>query len=319
MVMALYAIAELIEAGAVDRARNAIKGLIDWRPRRPTCASPTAAGCACRSPALPLDAIVRVQARRTGRARRHRGARPQRRDQAPVTGESIPVDKRHGRSVFAGTINQAGEIEFRVTAGADDTHAGAHHPRGRGSPGHARADPALRRPLRRDLHAERVRAGAGGGAAAAAAVRRPWLAAPLQGAGAAGHRLPLRAGDLHAGDGGERPGRRGAARHPDQGRQLPGGRAPAEGDRARQDRHAHRRQAAAGRNDGAGARSTRPNAPVGAIARSLAAVPTIRCRRRLPQAAAQARAATVDAFKALPGRGVEGRSTARSTCWATTG
>src|SRR3546814_15194843 len=32
MVMALYAIAELIEARAVDRARNAIKGLLDLAP-----------------------------------------------------------------------------------------------------------------------------------------------------------------------------------------------------------------------------------------------------------------------------------------------
>jgi Cd2+/Zn2+-exporting ATPase len=32
MVMALYAIAELIEARSVDRARNAIKGLLDLTP-----------------------------------------------------------------------------------------------------------------------------------------------------------------------------------------------------------------------------------------------------------------------------------------------
>ena len=32
MVMALYAIAELIEAKAVDRARNAIKGLLELAP-----------------------------------------------------------------------------------------------------------------------------------------------------------------------------------------------------------------------------------------------------------------------------------------------
>ena len=42
-------------------------------------------------------------------------------DQAPVTGESIPVDKSVGDAVFAGTINQTGELEFRVTAAADNT------------------------------------------------------------------------------------------------------------------------------------------------------------------------------------------------------
>ena len=42
-------------------------------------------------------------------------------NQAPVTGESIPVDKAVGDAVFAGTINQTGELEFRVTAAAADT------------------------------------------------------------------------------------------------------------------------------------------------------------------------------------------------------
>ncbi len=37
-------------------------------------------------------------------------------DQAPVTGESIPVDKAPGDPVFAGTINAHGMLEARVTA-----------------------------------------------------------------------------------------------------------------------------------------------------------------------------------------------------------
>jgi Cd2+/Zn2+-exporting ATPase len=42
-------------------------------------------------------------------------------DQAPVTGESIPVDKAPGDQVFAGTINQSGSLEFEVTRPASDT------------------------------------------------------------------------------------------------------------------------------------------------------------------------------------------------------
>jgi len=42
-------------------------------------------------------------------------------NQAPVTGESLPVDKTAGDTVFAGTINETGELQFRVTAGASDT------------------------------------------------------------------------------------------------------------------------------------------------------------------------------------------------------
>ena len=39
-------------------------------------------------------------------------------NQAPITGESLPVDKAEGGNVFAGTINQTGSFEYRVTAAA---------------------------------------------------------------------------------------------------------------------------------------------------------------------------------------------------------
>jgi Cd2+/Zn2+-exporting ATPase len=42
-------------------------------------------------------------------------------NQAPVTGESIPVDKASGDPVFAGTINESGTFEFEVTALASNS------------------------------------------------------------------------------------------------------------------------------------------------------------------------------------------------------
>jgi Cd2+/Zn2+-exporting ATPase len=42
-------------------------------------------------------------------------------DQAPITGESLPVEKTVGDKVFAGTINQAGSLEYKVTAAANNS------------------------------------------------------------------------------------------------------------------------------------------------------------------------------------------------------
>jgi Zn2+/Cd2+-exporting ATPase len=39
-------------------------------------------------------------------------------DQAPISGESVPVDKVPGDPVFAGTVNKEGSLTVRVTKAA---------------------------------------------------------------------------------------------------------------------------------------------------------------------------------------------------------
>ena len=121
MVMALYAIAELIEARAADRARNAIKSLIALAPEQAEVLQADRSWRATPSADVPLQAIVRI---RPGERVPLDGVVTEGSsaiNQAPVTGEGLPVDKTVGDTVFAGTINETGELQFKVTAGAANT------------------------------------------------------------------------------------------------------------------------------------------------------------------------------------------------------
>ena len=121
MVMALYAIAELIEARAVDRARNAIRSLLALAPDDAEVRQADGSWSRAATTAVAVGAIVRI---RPGERVPLDGSVTDGRsaiDQAPVTGESIPVDKGPGDEVYAGTINQAAALEIRVTAPASDS------------------------------------------------------------------------------------------------------------------------------------------------------------------------------------------------------
>jgi len=121
MVMVLFTIAEKVEARSLDRARNAIAGLLRLAPDRATVQREDGSWQEVEASAIAVGSMVRV---RPGErialdgevVRGHSTV-----NQAPITGESIPVDKAPGDRVFAGTVNEAGAFEYRVTAGAEDT------------------------------------------------------------------------------------------------------------------------------------------------------------------------------------------------------
>lgn len=121
MVMALYSLAELIEARSVERARNAITGLLALTPPQAEVRQADGSWRILDAKTVEVGAVARVKPGERfsldGRVTAGQGAV----DQSPVTGESIPVDKAPGDDVFAGTINQSGSLEYEVTQRSGDT------------------------------------------------------------------------------------------------------------------------------------------------------------------------------------------------------
>ncbi len=121
MVMFLFAVAELIEAKSLDRARNAIRNLMGLTPERATVQQADGSWLEVEIKSVALGAVVRVRpGERIGLdgevVSGHSTI-----NQAPITGESLPVEKTIGDQVFAGTINEAGSLEYRVLAAAANT------------------------------------------------------------------------------------------------------------------------------------------------------------------------------------------------------
>jgi Zn2+/Cd2+-exporting ATPase len=126
-VVFLFALAQLLETRAMDRARGAIRALMDLAPadalvrrdgreQRVAVDAVRVGDLVIVRPGekVPLDARVTAGESLV--------------NQAPVTGESLPIDKGPGDEVFAGTINGRGALEVTVTRRrADSTLARIIH------------------------------------------------------------------------------------------------------------------------------------------------------------------------------------------------
>ncbi len=121
MVMVLFTLAELIEAQSLDRARNAIQGLLQLTPERATVLQDDGSWQVVDAKTVAIGARVRVgpgeRIALDGTIASGRSSV----DQAAITGESMPVDKAEGDAVFAGTINASGSFEYGVSAVAGDS------------------------------------------------------------------------------------------------------------------------------------------------------------------------------------------------------
>jgi Cd2+/Zn2+-exporting ATPase len=120
MVVFLFALAQVLEGRAMDRARNAVQSLMELAPpiarlvrdgkETSVVAEQVLVGDIFRlrpGEKIPLDGEV-LEGRSAV-------------NQAPITGESIPVEKEPGDTLYAGTINGQGSLDVRVTRQASDT------------------------------------------------------------------------------------------------------------------------------------------------------------------------------------------------------
>ena len=122
MVTFLFALALLLETWSVNRARRAIGALLDLSPRKARYVCPRDGAVEEKGveefnvgdtvvvvpgDRVPLDGVVTKGTTSI--------------NQAPITGESVPVAKQPGDEVYAATINNEGAFEFRVTRAFNNT------------------------------------------------------------------------------------------------------------------------------------------------------------------------------------------------------
>ncbi|MFQ5401373.1 MAG: heavy metal translocating P-type ATPase [Anaerolineae bacterium] len=120
MLLFLFSLSNVLQEYALDRTRNAIKSLMKLRPQQALVRRDRG------EIILPIERILIDD---------HIIVKPGERialdgevvagesavDQSSITGESLPIGKQPGDSVFAGTINKNGSLEIRVTRLASDS------------------------------------------------------------------------------------------------------------------------------------------------------------------------------------------------------
>ncbi len=117
----LFAVSLALEAWSVGRARRAVEALMELAPETACMLRPDGTETIVPPGEVPVGAtlVVRPGEKFPLDGRVQRGETSV--NQAPITGESVPVAKRPGDDVFAGTINEDGAIEIVTTKPADDS------------------------------------------------------------------------------------------------------------------------------------------------------------------------------------------------------
>ena len=124
LVITLFVlVAEVLEGMTVSRGRRAIRDLLDFLPRAISVRRSSGVSEVGADELTPGDAVLvnpggRIPVDGTVIAGDSFV------DQSRITGESLPVEKTPGASVFAGSINQSGALEIRAERIGRDTSYG---------------------------------------------------------------------------------------------------------------------------------------------------------------------------------------------------
>ena len=119
-VVVLFAIGNTLQTYTMDKTRKSIESLMDLSPKEAlvirngqelslTVEEIIIGDTIVVKPGekIPMDGMVQTGTSFV--------------NQAPITGESLPIEKTMGSEVFAGTINEKGSLEIRVTKLVEDT------------------------------------------------------------------------------------------------------------------------------------------------------------------------------------------------------
>jgi Cd2+/Zn2+-exporting ATPase len=123
VVLTLYALAELLEQRAAERSERSLRAALEIAPAEATVLSPDGTwhtvpvaqihvGQRVRikpGERVPIDGVVLAGASAV--------------DQSPITGESVPVEKSVGDTVYAGSLNLHGSLEVEARTTAEGTLA----------------------------------------------------------------------------------------------------------------------------------------------------------------------------------------------------
>ncbi|MES2595761.1 MAG: heavy metal translocating P-type ATPase [Verrucomicrobiota bacterium] len=120
-VVFLFALSELLESWSVGRARRAIASLLKLTPQTALVRGADGASQEVPVSEVAIGAEISVRSGSSVPLDGEVISGDSAVNQAPITGESVPVEKKPGDTVFAGTINGEGSLVVRVTKASTDS------------------------------------------------------------------------------------------------------------------------------------------------------------------------------------------------------